>query len=332
MFCNYTLILISNPYQMYLAYNVSGHLNDYLSKIEKLRVEILTYPLSPKNEVRLRWDGLMERIIWSLSLTDNTINKNDVISLLSSPPKRKLDKNEKEVLALKNAFSYIREEWLASKNPVTLTTIKKIYDLACKDSMGAMTGLTQYSEKRIHALCDYLQNGNDNPIIQAGITQAEIINITPFDNGNSRVARLMSYLLLYKGGYDFRGILNLEEYYKRDVVTYKRMQEMTKIQGNLTVWLEYFTFGVGGQLEKALEQIKNLRFSENLHSSFWKLNSRQREIMEALENPEEKISNKDVQKLYGISQITASRDLAKLTSLGLLLIHGKGRSVYYTRV
>ncbi len=44
------------------------------------------------------------------------------------------------------------------------------------------------------------------------------------------------------------------------------------------------------------------------------------------------ITNKKVQKLFKVSQITASRDLAKLASVGLLFTHGKGRSVYYTKV
>jgi len=78
--------------------------------------------------------------------------------------------------------------------------------------------------------------------------------------------------------------------------------------------------------------IKGLKSQDNLPSSFWKLNGRQQSILSVLENPGEKITNKDVQKKFGVSQITASRDLSHLTTLGLLLAHGKGRSVYYTKV
>lgn len=317
---------------MNLSYNISDKLRAYLDKIEKLRIEILITPLSPKNELRLKWDANLERIIWSLSLTNNPINKNKFIKLLTNPPKRKLTKEEKEVFEMQNTLGFIKEDWTASKNPVNLATVKKIYEISCRVSLGPMTGLTEYSEKRIDTLFEYLQKGQDHPIIQAGITQAEVINITPFDNGNSRIARLLSYLFLYKGGYDFRGMLNLEEYYKRDVIMYKRMLEMAKIQGNMTIWLEYFAFGVGTQLEKALDIVKNLKFQEEIHAGFWKLNTRQQEIMEFFEKPGQKISNKEVQKIHGVSQITASRDLAKLTNLGLLLTNGKGRSVFYTRV
>jgi len=63
-----------------------------------------------------------------------------------------------------------------------------------------MSGLTEYSEKRINALLGYLNNSSDHPIIQAGIAQIELINITPFDSGNKHVAGLLSYLFLYKSG------------------------------------------------------------------------------------------------------------------------------------
>jgi Fic family protein len=162
--------------------------------------------------------------------------------------------------------------------------------------------------------------------------QSEIINITPFDNGNGRIGRLLSYLFLYRAGLDFRGMLNLEEYYKRDIITYKRMLDQAKIQGNMTTFIEYFALGVKTSLEVVLENIKNEKFQDNLPAKFWKLNSRQRSLMQTLENPEEKISNKDIQKRFGVSQITASRDLTHLSNLGLLLAHGKGRSVYYTKV
>ncbi len=239
---------------------------------------------------------------------------------------------EKDVINQKNAFNYIKENWTVTKAPVDLNVVKKLYDISCKSTLGPMSGLTEYSEKRLKTLFDYLGREQDHPVIQAGIVQPEVIAITPFDNGNGRIARLLSYLYLYRGGFDIRGMFNLEEYYKRDVVTYKRMLEMSKIQGNLTVWLEYFSYGMGIGLEKRLDTIKNLKFKEELPASFWKLNSRQQQILETLEFPERKITNKDVQKMHGVSQITASRDLSRLVSLGLLLTNGKGRSVYYTKV
>jgi uncharacterized membrane protein len=320
---------------MNLSYQISEKLDSYLKKIDELRRDILLYPLSPKIEVRLKWDCQLERIIWALALNDILVSKPDVVKLLAAYtdfPKKKLKESETSVINLRKAFAYIKENWTVSKNLVTMKTVDKLYEVSCRKSIGPMTGLTEYSEKRMGTFLDYLQKGREHPIIQAGIAQVETINITPFDKGNGRVARLFSYLFLYKNGYDIRDMLVLEEYYKHDVVTYKRVLELSKIQGNMTLWLEYFAFGVMVQLAKAKENIVNLKFQEELPKSFWKLNARQKEILDYLERPELKITNKEVQKSYAVSQITASRDLSKLANLGFLFAHGKGRSVFYTRV
>jgi len=319
---------------MNISYNLSEKINSYLSKIDKIRTEILLTPLSPKNELRFRWDSNLERVIWSLSLLENPLTKNDVIKILSNhaTPPKKYNQFQKDVVNQSKSFSYIRDEWLASKNPVTMTTIKKLYDLSCRETMGKMSGLTQYSEEKINILLSYLSKGQDNPVIQAGIAQIELINITPFDNGNGRVARLLSYIFLYKNGFDVRGLISFEEYLKRDMVTFKRVLDVAKAQDNLTLWLEYFAYAIMTSLEKAFETIKKQEFQEELPTVYWKVNTRQKQILEYLEEPGSKITNKEVQKIHKISQITASRDLTKLTSLGLLLSHGKGRSVYYTKV
>lgn len=82
-------------------------------------------------------------------------------------------------------------------------------------------------------------------------------------------------------------------------------------------------------MEKVLKSIST---QDNVKAnSLWKLNDRQKKILDIMENPELKITNKIVQKQFGISQITASRDLAKMVNLGVLLPHGKGRSVFYTK-
>lgn len=320
---------------MNLAYNLSEKLKSYLASIDRLRGEILLSPLSPKNELRLKWDFTLERVLWSLSLLDNPLSKPDAVRLLSgtsAPTKKRLVSAEKDVVNQKKTFDYIKEAWSVNPSPVSMTTVKKLYEFSSRETAGKMSGLTEYSEKKMDSFLNYLQRGQDHPVIQAGIAQVETINITPFDAANGRIARLLSYLFLYKTGYDIRDMFILEEFYKRDLVTYKRMLEISKSQGNLTLWLEYFAFGMGTALAKSLDIIKNLKFQEDLPASYWKLNNRQRQILTYLEQPGLKITNKEVQKTHGISQITASRDLSKLASLGLLLAHGKGRSVFYTRV
>lgn len=320
---------------MPLSYNISEKLGSYLNAIDKLRQQIVLTPLSQKSEMRLKWNGLLERIYWSLSLTEDSISKaktSDILSNISINPKGKLTPLEHDTLNLRRAMSYIKEDWLAINNETSMSTVKKLYDLACRQTLGKMTGLTEYSEKRMSTMLTYLDNGADHPVIQAGIAQVETINITPFDTGNSRVARLLSYLYLYKNGYDVREMISFEEAYRHDMATFKQVTNLSRSEGNLTLWLEYFAFCIMTSLEKTAEIIKNQKFGKDIPASFWKLNARQKQILNYLENPDMKITNKVVQKMYDVSQITASRDLTELTTLGLLFTRGKGRSVFYTKV
>lgn len=321
---------------MNLSYNISGKLEEYLSRIDKLRTDILLTPIPPKLELRLKWNAGVSRIYWALSLQDNPLSKADMEHLLSTtlgvPKKKRLSGSQKDVINQKLAANYIKTIWFVSKNQVTMATIKKLYDLACRETMGPPTGLTDYSEKRVNALLDYIQeSGSEHPVVTAGLAQIELINITPFDHGNHRVARLLSYLILYKYGYDTREMISFEEIMKKDIGTYKRVLDLAKTQ-SINLWLEYFAFCIMTSLEKALEIAKSQAVSNDVSAGYWKISNRQRQILEYLERPGLRVTNKDLQKFLKISQITASRDLAKLTSLGLLLAHGKGRSVYYTRV
>ena len=52
-------------------------------------------------------------------------------------------------------------------------------------------------------------------IILAGICQFQFVHIHPFIDGNGRTARLLSTLILYKTGYDFKRLFTLSEYYDK---------------------------------------------------------------------------------------------------------------------
>ncbi len=314
-----------------MTYNLSEELRTSIQNSLVLRQKILLSPLSPKAELRMRWEADLQKIFWGLSIADNPIGKPDMVKLLASPPKKKLSQFEKDIINYKKGLDFIKEEWLASPRTITPTTILELYDLACKPVFGPSTASFKAKRKDLKQFLNYLQTGKEHPLIQAGISQIQIIKLSPFNNGSARVARLFTYLMLYKHGFDCRGLLVLEEYYRKDIVGLREAIRKVDEDKNLTAWLEYFAKGILIQLQKAFEEIESPKFKTDLSASFWKLNSRQKLILSHLENPELKITNKDVQKMFNVSQITASRYLSKLASLGLILSHGKGRSIFYTR-
>ena len=315
-----------------MSYNLSGNLKKSILDAEILRQKILLASIPPKVELRMRWEATLQKVYWALSLAENPISKPNMIKLLAYPQKRKLTNFEKDIINYKNTLDFIKEEWLASPRAVTPEDIFNLYNLACRPVFGPSIASFRSKKKDLKRFLEYLQTGKEHPLVQVGISQIQIIKISPFRNGNARVARLFSHLLLSKYGFDSRGLLVLEEYYRSDLTGLKEAIESVDKDKNLTFWLEYFTKGITLQLRKALAEINSPELKTDLAASFWRLNEKQKQILEHLDNPEQKITNKEVQKRFAVSQITASRYLAKLTILGLIFSHGKGRSTFYTKV
>lgn len=307
-----------------VSYNLSATLKDDLEKIESLRRKILLFILSPAVKTRIRWEAKLGHIFWSLHLSGSSLTREELIKILLGRKKKLLPK-EKEVVSYKKAIDYIYQNWLVSEKAITVKTILTLHDLSS-------TGKLWESEKTVKQLTDYLAVMEDNPIIQSAIAQIQLVYLAPFTAGNSRTGRLLALLLLYKSGYDFRGFVAHEEYWGRDKLSFNTVIEQVRKAKNLTLWLEYFTKGMIVQLEKTINDIEKVKFHLDLPKSFWNLTERQKEIFAMFDEPDAAITNRKLQKTFHISQITASRDLAGLATLGLIYPHGKGRSVYYTKI
>ncbi|PIY94362.1 MAG: hypothetical protein COX78_03070 [Candidatus Levybacteria bacterium CG_4_10_14_0_2_um_filter_35_8] len=310
-----------------ISYTASSHLKESLQKTDVLRRNILLTVLTPEHELRFRWQATMERIFWSLAFsTDTPLSKNEILKLFKEQHlKKPLTSPQQEVLAYKKGFDYIVQNWLGLQEPVTSKNVLFLHQIAC-------SGRLHISQESLKLNLLYFQNSSEHPIIQAGLVYFQILTLSPFTDGNERLSRLLSYLFLYKEGFYCRGFLVLDEYFKRNFIDYQLIIKQAIQTGSQTLWLEYFAKGVAVQLEKTLEDITTGKARIKIPVSTFRLNERQKEILTILENPDTTITNRQIQKMFKISQITASRDLVRLASLGLLFTHGKGRSVYYTKV
>lgn len=322
---------MNNEDMTVLAYTISSQLRNNLKIIDIVRSKIHLYPLSHKSELRFRWEALAEKVYWSLILAEVPVSKESVIKTLSNPPSRKMNVLEKEILDYKKALDYIRYEWLGISDKVTHQSIKKLYDLACKPTLGSSDITFKSKRASIDRFLEYLQTGQEHPIVQAGVSYIETYMTSPFTEAVGRLARLVAYLFLYKHGYDFRGLLVFDEFMRKDLIALRAARETVTQRNTLTLWLEYWAYGIGTQAENAFKKISSGAPTSHLPPALLKINARQKEIILYMDNPESKITNRQVQKRFKVSQITASRDLSKLTNLGLLARRGKGRSHYYIR-
>ena len=94
-----------------------------------------------------------------------------------------------------------------------------------------------------------------NPVLVAGISQFQLVDIHPFCDGNGRTARLLSTLCLYRKGYDFKQLFTLSELYDRDrPAYYAAIQNVRQRDMDMTGWLEYFVEGLETQLLEVQER------------------------------------------------------------------------------
>jgi Fic family protein len=319
------------------SYTVTSRIRQNLDIFEAKRASILTTPISPRNKLMLRWSTMRDRIYYSLALANSPLSKKEITTLLTKHPigfenTKKISRRERQAIRYRQALEYIRQEWLVTDQKISTTTIVKLNKIATKGSLVV-------EESILKELADYLQT-EDNIILKAAIAHNQLKSLKAFSQGNARTARLLTLLILYKHGQDVSGTINLDEYFYDNLATYLRIGEITKEQHNLTAWLEFATSAIVANVTQTEARVKSWTLTpgesqleiHEIPTKFWKLTERQKHILSLLTQPLATITNRKVQRLFKVSQITASRDLAKLTNLGLLLSHGKGRSVYYTKV
>lgn len=308
-----------------ISYTASPRLNDYLFKIENLRRIILLTPISQNTKIKLRWEATLDRIYAYLFLSGSDLKRMELAKLLSQS-KEILKIKMPEIVHYKSALDYIIQNWLGSSNPIDAETIITLSRLIGNNKLSA-------PKEELDYLLDYLSAKQENPVIQAAIAHIEFIKMQPFKNSNQAIALLTSTLFLFKYGYDFRGFLAYENEWIQDNSYFKENYKLAMNTPTLTLWLEYFALSILHQLERLEQAISRPnQILEGFPKALLELNDRQKSIITSLDRPDSTITNRKIQKRYKTSQITASRDLRKLTNLNLLFTHGKGRSTYYTKI
>lgn len=311
------------------SYTISAQLKTNLLLLQELRSKLLTTPLSPKTDLALRWETTLDRVYYSLMLTDDSqVKRKDVLATISAfsilKRPKKLTAEEKTVLKYKRAIDLIGQNWLVTDKILTNKVVVALHEVGC-------VGTYRKRDAELKQILDYVQTAGDHPAIQAAIVYAAIIDLHPFSDGNGRLARLLSLLFLYKHGFDVRGLICIEREWFLKQDEFKKALDQGINSAHITLWIEYFTQSLINSLSEKLQDIVSIKTQGGYEKKFFNLNDRQKSILTLLEEPNSTITNRVSQKHFNISQITASRDLARLSTLGLLIPRGRGRSIYYAK-
>ncbi len=97
--------------------------------------------------------------------------------------------------------------------------------------------------ERIDALCGFLNEQNVHPLIKAAIAQAYLIVTRPFPEGNERLGRIISGMILLRSGYSFFSDVSLSALIaRRSYAYYEAAANILREEneGDMTYFVEYY--------------------------------------------------------------------------------------------
>ena len=184
-------------------------------------------------------------------------------------------------------------------------------------------------------------NTNDQSsegIIRAAIAHFWFVSIHPFDDGNGRLARVLTDMALAQDEKTSKRLYSLSSQILKDKKNYYEVLELTqKGNGDITDWMIWFLSMFSISIENSKSVIEKTIFITDFYKSLanFNLNPRQIKVMRKLLDhfPEDFVgglTNKKYVSMTNVSPETAKRDLKELLDLGILLQNeGKGRSTSY---
>ena len=185
-------------------------------------------------------------------------------------------------------------------------------------------------DKYIH----WFNNDKIEHIIKSGLAHLWFLTIHPFEDGNGRIARAISDMVLARSDTsEFRFYSVSDQIEKKRKEYYEILERTQRGDLEVTNWLVWFT----KQIKASLEQSRQLIDQVVQKAEFWiehkelRLNERQRKIINNLfDGFKGKLSTSKYAKLCKCSEDTALRDLKDLMNKDILQRGDPGgRSSYY---
>ena len=180
-------------------------------------------------------------------------------------------------------------------------------------------------ESEIKKLFDWVIKDRQIPtVIKVGIFHHHFVFIHPFEDGNGRVCRLLSALILLQNDYAINKYFVLDDYYDIDRSLYSDKLHSAD-RGDKTEWLEYFSDGMKYSLQNAFGKYKNALSSLQITE---RLTSKEQEVLSILQEREEITSN-DLADILKVSRQQAHNLLSSLLDKGFIGKKGSTKASYY---
>jgi len=167
-----------------------------------------------------------------------------------------------------------------------------------------------------------------HPLVVIAVFLLEFHAIRPFTDGNGRVSRLLTNLLLLRGGYGYVPYASLESAIEERKTEYylalrKSQSSRSLPHPDMTSWLTAF-------LDTLRAQVRELRGSLEGKPPENRLSANQAAVL-ALSERHGEVTNRLVARTLSLPRETSKQVLNRLLALGFLERIGSGRATRYRR-
>jgi len=335
-------------------YQLTPKLVSLITQIERLYGQIEGLKIPQKLELNLKRNNLIQSSHASNKVEGNPLTLPEVTNLLLND-RVPVNRDEKEVV---NYFEILSNLKNYTETPFGIELLKRIH-LQLMDGIANFAGkirnervvIGKFHEKKkesqegfslkvkheppfhkqkeieeeLKNLFTWVNSKDEIPaILKAGLFHHQLVYLHPFEDGNGRVARLLTALLFLKQGYDINRYFILDDYYDIDRIQYSDgLHEADK--GNVAIWLEYFAEGVKYSLQSALSKFENAMKTVSIAK---RPTNKEKEVLQIMERQPE-ITSAEIAKKFKVSRQQAHNLLKALVEKGFVERKGSTKSSYY---
>ncbi len=342
---------------------ITNQMLSIISELDEFKVQWkLLDKIAPERLKTLKKVATIESVGSSNRIEGNKLNDIQVEKLLSNIKKQSFaTRDEQEVVGYAKLMDTIFDDWEVI--PLSENYIKQLHKIllqhsskddrhkgeykkisnavAAYDSEGKEIGIvfetaTPFEtplkmEELVNWTKKNLEDRFFHPLIVVAIFIVEFLAIHPFEDGNGRLSRALTCLLLMKAGYNYIPYSSMEAVIEDNKEGYYRALRQTQTtlkntEPNFEPWLSFFLKALQKQKIRLEYKIQN---SDNV-----KQNTDLTTLEESIMSYFETNSSGTVAQIIEHTQAnrnTAKKALSSLVNKGYLLLHSKGRGAWYSK-
>jgi len=176
---------------------------------------------------------------------------------------------------------------------------------------------------------DSLEKHRFHPLLLISNFVIEFLKIHPFEDGNGRLSRVFTNLLLLQSGYQFVQYVSHEQIVERRKDEYylalrKSQETFNTDHDTISPWLNFFLSVIKEQATKALTHLQEEKVEDTL-------SPKQYEVWKYLSSAGE-AAPRAIVEATGIVAVTVSQALERLIVLKLVKRIGRGRGTRYVKL